>query len=310
METTNRTSNWVGAGLIVQPNVVAGTEFFVDNTNGSNSNGGRSWDQAFSTLNYAISQCTDASGDVIYLAPWHAETLNDAGTVSGTTTDECVIDKTHISIIGLGEGKNRPTFTLGTDDTTAAIVVTAGTTHVYIYNIIVISGLANVADGITFTSTSDGCTIEKCEFRDGGAALELVTAIAIAADCDDMAILDCNIFTTSGGGCAAGIELAGGSDRIKIIGNTIQGTYSAAAIDADAAASTEMVIMNNIICNQGALALGLDGGCTGINAYNGIAGTTSIAAAMTDESAMWNFENYVTGEDGGSGLLDPTADGD
>lgn len=310
MDAQNTRSRFMGGSLIVQPLLVAGTEFFVDNTNGSNTtNNGLNWDQAFSTLNYAISQCTDGAGDVIYLAPWHEETIEDTGTASGTTTDELVIDKTHISIIGLGVGENRPKFTLeGATD--AALVVTAATTHVYIYNIIVESNLANVADGITFTATSDGGTIENCTFRDGAADEELCVAIAIAADCDDMAILNCNFSTFAGGGCESAIELAGGSDRIKIIGNTIQGTYSAAGIDADAAASTEMVIMHNVITNQGALALGLDGGCTGINAYNCIAGTTSIAAAMTDESAMWNFENYVTGEDGNSGLLDPTADGD
>lgn len=303
-------SQWLKGNVILTPSTVVGTEFHVDNTNGSNSNSGLDWNHAFSTLNYAMSKCTDSAGDVIYLAPWHAETIDDAGTESGTTTDECVFDKTHVSIIGLGVGEMRPKFTLGSADTTAAIVVTAATTNGFLSNIIVESNLADVADGITFTATSDGWTIQNCTFRDGAADEELITAIAIAADCDDMAIINCNFSTFAAGGCAAAIELAGGSDRIKIIGNVAQGTYSAAPLDADAAASTEMVVMHNVFANQGALAGGFHGDCTGVHAYNCYAGTTSIAAALNDSAKMWNFENYVTGEDGGSGLLDPAADSD
>ena len=298
-----------GGILAIMPPSVTGTIFYVDATNGSNDNTGRTWGNAFSTLNYAVSKCTDAAGDVIYLAPYHAETIEDAGTESGATTDECVIDKTHISIIGLGRGELRPKFTLeGATD--ASLVVTAATTHVLIDNIIVESNLADVNDGLTFTATSDNCTVQNCTFRDGAADEELITAIAIAADCDDMAILNCNFSTFAGGGCAAAIELAGGSDRIRIIGNVAQGTYSAAALDADAAASVDMVVMHNVFTNQGALGAGFDGSCTGILAYNLVAGTTSIAAALTDNSAMWSFENYATGEDAKSGLLQLAADGD
>lgn len=298
-----------GGSCFLMPATVYGTIFYVDNTNGSNSNTGLDWDCAFSTLNYAISKCSDAAGDVIYLAPYHTETIEDTGTASGATTDEVVIDKTHISIIGLGRGELRPKFTLeGATD--AAFVVTAATTDVLIDNIIIESNLADVGDGITFTATSDGGTVQNCTFRDGAADEELVTAIAIAANCDDMAIINCNFSTFAGGGCAAAIELAGGSDRIKIIGNVAQGTYSAAPLDADAAASTEMVVMHNVFTNQGALAGGFHANCTGINAYNCYAGTTSIAAALNDSAKMWNFENYVTGEDAKSGLLDPGADAD
>ena len=302
-------SAWMNGAMVLNPPTIWGDVFYVDNTNGSNSNSGHDPANAFSTLNYAISKCSDSAGDCIYMCPWHAETIEDTGTASGTTTDECVIDKTHISIIGCGVGEMRPKFTLeGATD--AALVVTAATTNVLIDNIIVESNLADVGDGITFSATSDGCTVQNCTFRDGAADEELVTAIAIAANCDDMAIVNCVISTFAGGGCAAGIELAGGSDRIKIIGNVIQGTFSAAPLDADAAASTEMIVMHNVFTNQGALAGGFHADCTGINAYNNYAGTTSIAAALNDSSKMWNFENYVTGEDGNSGLLDPGADAD
>lgn len=300
-----------GRSVCLHPPTLPGNVFYVDNTNGSNSNNGRDWQRAFSTLNYAISKCTDAIGDTILVAPYHTETIDDAGTASGTTTDELVLDKTHVTIRGLGSGFCRPTFTLGSTDTTAAMVVTAATTHCVIDNLRFVSGLENLADGITFTATSDHCTVMNCDFQDGAVDLELVTAIAIAADCDDMVILNNTIRTTTGGGCAAGIELAGGSDRIQIIGNIITGDFSAAPIDADAAASTEMVITHNVVSNIDDLGIGLHANCTGIVAWNAVAGGSgTVATGFTNMGKMWPFENYVTDAVAASGIVSPAADSD
>lgn len=290
-----------------------GNVYFVDNENtlalnANNGEAGNTYARPFSTLNYAISRCTADQGDVIIVGEKHTETIADTGTASGTTTDELVVDKAGISIVGIGRGRNRPTFSLATA-TDAAMVVLAGATNVLIKNLRFVSALANVANAITLSATSDGAIIEDCEFRDGGTdILELVDAIAIAANCDDVVIRN-NIFSTvPAGGCASAIVLAGGSDRIVIEGNIAQGTYSAAALSAATAASTEMIIRNNIFTNQGAATLILHTNCTGIYARNLVAGTTSIAAAVTGNEEMWPFENYVTGEDNKSGLLDPGAD--
>jgi len=301
----------IGVNLLSNGNV-----YFVDNenTNALNANNGvagNTYAQPFSTLNYAISRCTADQGDVIIVGEKHTETIDDAGTASGTTTDELVVDKAGISIIGIGRGRNRPTFTLGSADTTAACVVTAGTTNVLIKNLRFVSGLADVGAAITLTATSDGAIIEDCEFRDGNAAnLELVDAITIAADCDDVVIRNCVFSTVPSGGCASAIVLAGGSDRIVIEGNVAQGTYSNAVVSMDTAASTEVIIRNNIFTNQGAACLELHASCTGVLANNYLAGTTSIAAALTGENLMWCFENYATGADASSAIIDPAVDAD
>lgn len=304
-------AGWKGRSMILQPSTIPGNVFYVDNTNGSNSNNGRDWQRAFSTLNYAISKCTDAIGDIIYLAPYHTETIDDAGSASGTTTDECVIDKTHITIRGLGSGMCRPTFTLGSVDTTAAFVVTAATTHIVIDNLRFVSGIEDLGDAITLTATSDHATIMNCDFQDGGTLLEMLTAIAIAADCDDVNIYNCNFRVTTGGGCTNAIELAGGCDRIQIIGCTATGDWSAAPLDADAAASTEMVITHNVFANIDDLGVGLHANCTGILGWNIIAGGSgTVATGLTDSSKMWQCENYVTDAAAASGIIYPTADTD
>jgi len=59
------------------------------------------------------------------------------------------------------------------------------------------------------------------------------------------------------------------------------------------------------------LGAGLDGSCTGIVAYNAIAGGSgTVATGFTDSSACWNFENYVTDAVAASGIVYPAADGD
>ncbi len=290
--------------IVTQPVIAAGEVFHVDNTNGSNTNSGKDWAHALSTLNFAISLCEDGAGDLIYLAPYHAEAIEDTGTASGTTTDEVVIDKTHIQIIGLGVGQLRPTFSLG-GATDAAFVVTAATTHVVIDNIILISAKADVAAGITLTGTSDGFTIRNSTLRSGlGGSLELVNGITVGTDCDDVTIEDC-IFTTEAGGAATAVICAGGCDRMRIIGNYMQGTFSTATFKASAAASTEVVIAHNVFTNQGQYTVNMNTSTTGILAYNIIGGTTSIADALVGTDALYCCENYVTGEDGNSGLIDP-----
>ena len=295
-----------GTSVYLNPPGIVGNVFYVDNTNGSNSNNGRDWQRAFSTLNYAISKCSDDSGDLILLAPYHAETVNDAGSASGTATDEVVIDKCGITIRGLGSGQLRPTFTIGSDDTTAAFVVTAGTTNVVLDNVILISGLADVAAGITLTATSDGFTLLNSTIRSGlGGSLEMVIGMTVAADCDDVKIHNC-IFSTEAGGCASAITCAGGCDRMEIVGCYIQGTYSVSGIKASVAQSLDVLVAHNVVTNQGAASIDFKTDNTGVFAYNIVGGTTSIAAALVGTDAMYCCENYVTGAAGASGLIDPT----
>ena len=286
--------------------------FFVDSgatlaQDAADGEHGNTWSRPFATLNYAISKCTASRGDIILLAPGHAETIEDTGTASGSITDECVLDKAGITVIGVGNGSLIPTFTLeGATD--AAIIVTAPSCR--ISRIKVVSNLADVAIGISTRALADGLQIDNCIFADGAAAKELVIGINLAADCDNCIIENNRFSTVPSGGCANAIVLAGGSDNSIIRDNIANGTYSAGAFLATAAASINLTLLGNIFCNQGAIAVDLHTSTTGIMAKNYLAGTTSIAAVLTDVDGMWLFENYASGEDNKSGLLDPAADGD
>lgn len=270
---------------------------------------GLSFENPFATLNFAAYMATASQGDVILIAPGHAETVDDLGSASSTTTDEIVLDKIGLSVIGIGVGTLRPTFTMGSADTTASINITAANTR--LSNVRVISGLADLAVGITVAATADGTIIENCEIRDGNdAALEMVIGINVAANADAVQIRNCVFETVASGGCANAIVLAGGCDRGEIVGNTAYGTYSAGAMLASAAASTGIIIKDNVLVNEGAVGLALNAATTGVLSGNYVGGTTSIAAALTGDTAIWCFENYVTGAAGAAGIINPAVDSD
>ena len=281
-----------------------GNVFFVDSENSDaldadNGVAGELWSAPFATLNYAISRCTASQGDVILLAPRHAEILNDLGTASSDgNTDEVVADVAGINIIGLGVGLHRPTFTCGTTtshtDTSAGINVTAA--NVMIKNIRVVSGLANIEIGITVGASADGFWIEDCYISDGNTnILEMDIGISIAAECDDVTILNCIFHTVTGGNCDSAIFVTGGADRLRVEGCYIFGYYAQGAIDADqSTASLEIILKDNVVMNIGAgIAIELVTTSTGTFVRNMVGSVGgSVDAAITGEDKMYLWENY------------------
>lgn len=260
---------------------------------------GHSFENSLATLDYAIGLCTDGQGDVILLAPGHAETLEDS--------DECVVDKSDLTILGLGRGLNRPTFSLGTA-TDAKISVTVA--NVTIKNIRVISALANVAEGLDAEAAANGLWLEDCYFSDGNDdEKELVIGVSLAAECDDVTILNCEFHTVTGGGCASAIFATAGNDRLRIEGCRVYGYYSAACVDADqTTASLEILLKDNIFINMGggnvAVALKADSTGTLVRNMLGALGGT-LLAGLTNQDLMLCFENYECDEDDKSGVICP-----
>lgn len=298
----------LGVNLLADANI-----FFVDNgatyaSDVSDAKHGNSFEFPFSTANYAVSKCTEHLGDVILLAPGHTETINDLGAdgESGDETDELVLDKAGVTLLGIGSGLLRPTFTIGSDNTASSIAITAE--NVTVKNIIVKSGYADAAAGFTVADV-DAVTIENCDIRDGNAAnLELVIGISVAANADDIIIKNNTFSTWAGGGCANAISFLGGCDRAQIIGNTAFGKYSTGCL-LTAAASYCIVIKDNVFVNAEApIAIALHTSTEGILSGNHLGGATStVAAVLTGDNMMWCFENYILDEYANSGLLNPTA---
>ena len=93
-----------------------GDIYFVDSGHAAatdSAGSGKSPDTPLATLDYAFGLCTASQGDVIYVMPGHAE-----------TTTAMAWDVAGVKVVGLGFGRNRPTFT-ATTAATDLINVTA-----------------------------------------------------------------------------------------------------------------------------------------------------------------------------------------
>lgn len=286
--------------------------WFVDSNSGNAGNistggQGQSWDLPFATVNYAISQAS--AGDLIVLAAGHAETIEDTGTASGTTTDEFVVDKTAITIIGMGTGARRPKFTLEGATDAACVILSP---ECQLKNLVFESNLADVAAAISIGALGDGFVIENCEFQDGGATEEMVLGISIAANADDGIIRGCRFFTTdAGSSTASAIKLVGAAARLQIYDNFMRGDWNTSAIDNSTAAATDILIRDNVINNLDAaagLAIDLHAGTTGAVIHNLLHGGKDGTSPL-DTTAALAAENYYTNAEAASAaLLTPATD--
>jgi len=146
-----------GECRIGEKSIIAGTgkTFYVDSdaSNTSDTNDGRSWIRPLATLDAAINKCTANQGDVILLAEGHAESWT-------TTGAKFTADVAGITIIGLGEGSNRATFSFGHTGTT----VTISAANVTIENCLFVTAIDSVVTYGTISGTD--CKLINCEMRD------------------------------------------------------------------------------------------------------------------------------------------------
>jgi hypothetical protein len=306
-------------GLANESGVPAGGDvFYVDGNSGNAANSGASgqgdsWDLPYSTVNYAISQCSNDAGNVIMVAADHTETIADTSPLnaSGSVTDEFCVDKSGVTIIGLGENTRRPTFTLASA-TDATIDVRAS--NCTLANLIFYNNIADNVAMLDAQTTADGLTLENCKFHESGSSAEAILQVNITADCDDVTIRGChfsNALTNDGG--LACIKLEGGSDRLRLIDNVIYGDFNEQVIDADTAASTEVIVTGNIINNVDtgvAACIDFHANTTGVVANNTIyvpaggTGTGAISAAGCLKSGNNVSNSYgVPADVGGASSL-------
>ncbi|MFW9968625.1 MAG: hypothetical protein ACFFDF_00395 [Candidatus Odinarchaeota archaeon] len=150
-----------------------GNQFFVDSGSGSDSNNGKGWASALATLDAAFAKCTANNGDIIWVAPGHAETFT-------TTGNKITADIAGVRIIGTGFGADRPTFTFS--HTGATMAITANS--VIFDNLLFVTGI----DSVTTIATISGndCTMGHpngygVEVRDT-TNVEVIDAFTVTGD--------------------------------------------------------------------------------------------------------------------------------
>ena len=286
---------------------VYGNVFFVDSGNSlaaDTVNEGTKR-KPFATLDYAVGQCTANNGDFIYVAPGHAETIISA--------DQIDADVAGISIIGIGNGTNKPTLTY----TVAAGEFVIGASNVWVENIRFVSSVTAVLKAIDIEDGVDYTTIRNCEFTvEAGTTDEFNATITLADNNIGTTIEGC-LIDMELGGAERGIHMdnATGADiRTVIKNNRIQGDFSTGCIAGDTTLSNEILIQGNILQNGDGggigtvLAVVLLTGSTGIIADNYV--MTNVAsddASITADACV--FYNNVYSETVASGVGMATAAG-
>lgn len=148
-----------GLPVLMDMTVFPGNIFFVDSgetADGSDTAGyGTHPDKPFVTTDFAISQCTADQGDVIFLLPGDNE-----GLTTGQTID---LDVGGISVIGVGNGNNRPRI----DFDIAAASIDIGASGCMIKNIQLLPSVTDVLIAIDCETLFTDHVLEDIEILPG-----------------------------------------------------------------------------------------------------------------------------------------------
>lgn len=299
--------NLEGAGIVTFGNI-----WYVNATGGSDTaNNGKSPNQAFATINGAVTGATASNGDVIYVMPGHTETI--------TTTTNLALSKAGLTIIGLGTGSLRPTVTFTTANT-ANIPVTAS--NITISNILFVGNFLSIASVFTVTGTAvaKDFTISGCEFRDTSASLgflSIVTTNSTAAASDGLTFVKNKVFSSSTSAGPAIVMLCT-NNRVTINDNYIvhdgANNNVALVMNSGALVSSNLEIARNqIFCvntdtaTGGAILVTSSTTSTGMVHDNYVKHLDVAAALMISAtgSKLGEFNNLATGDVDTSGYVLP-----
>jgi hypothetical protein len=271
--------------------------YWVDANAAQNSDG--SYKKPFGAIADALSVAI--TGDVIYVAAGHTESLSGA-TIFAMSTEG-------VTVIGLGEGQRVPTFT--TTATDGAVMVTAA--NCTLKNLKFVAGIDNTVQAIDLSAAADGARISGCVFRDTAADQEFLKHIDIATTIADVIIEDCDFSCVAGGGMTSSIFFTGTSSDVVIRNNVFYVDCSASVIDHLADIPTNILIHDNRIVNlddTGTLGLGLksDGAGTGQVFDNYVWCNEAASAIFAVTNDFFVCENYCANNINASGVLNPAAD--
>lgn len=291
--------------------VYNGTALSAGCRGGSNGNKG-TFQSPFSTILYAISQCTANRGDIIFVKPGHAETIADATTL--------ILGVAGVAIIGLGSGAMRPTLTFSTA-ATANIPVTAA--NVTVYNILHKGNVADIVSAYTATSTNTPTdfTIDSCEFRDASSKnfIKCFTGNATANSCDGFTFSNNKVFGLAATAASQACIMAAANDRQTYSDNfviypVLNDTACLVAFGANS--HTNLRIARNRVFRPSTSTTGghlFSGGSTASTGYVDdnyafhLDGSSALLAPTGTKLAFQNNYCMITGGADTSGLINPAA---
>lgn len=273
------------------PQPTTGNVVFCDSATGTTTGPGFSPETAFSTLITAMGGCTASNGDIVYVAPGHAESVIAA---AGMT-----FSKAGVTYIGLGVGRNRPTITFSTD--TAAQLIVSGANITFRNFVFDFTGVSAIVAAISVTGAD--VAFEDCEFIISTGTNAPVLGILTAATAARLRVERCRFLgaATSTDTCTACIKHEVGVDYLikdcYFTGKMTQAILNATAvlrgvIDSNRfviatgtvaitmhASSTPFIVNNRINVPSGTAPITAAAGFVAGNVYSAAAGVTAGTAS-------------------------------
>lgn len=295
----------------VGPMFTTGQVFFVGNNtagvSGSNGNPGTSALQPFSTIAYAISQCKANNGDVIYLLPGHAETV---------TATNVNLSTAGISVIGLGTGLSRPTFTFGAAAATCAVSAANCAWRGCHF----VANFADVAAAFTLSTAKD-FVLDGNTFLATSSILNFLSLVVTGStnNAADGLTVTRNWYQGLAATENAVVSVLGNLDRLIVNDNYVDKvatndagqfiTLSSKVITGAQIQRNVLSVLGSTGATVGIFLTGSSTTNTGIVAFNlvGSLDTTTELISTTGTKLRF-FENYYTGTADASGKLWPVVD--
>jgi hypothetical protein len=232
----SRTSGGTGPLVLADAGFAPGNVFFVQSTHsnaGDSAGHGQTPDAPFSTIDYAVGQCTAGQGDLVLVLPGHVEVVTAAGGLD--------LDVAGIRIVGLGEGDLRPRVNFTTADTADCDVDADDIT---------VEGLVFRCsiDGqdIMLDVNADDFTLRNCRFEEGSSAQpDVVIDIdgGGANACDRVHIERCQFFFPSAGPTHC-IKVTNAHDDLEVTDCHFHADCSTAVIGSGAAFTNALIARN------------------------------------------------------------------
>lgn len=254
---------------------------------------GKNPESPFATLAYAIAAASASNGDVIIVMAGHSEDLTSAAAIN--------INKIGLTIVGMGTGRDRPTFNYTTAVAASFDVNSARTT---LKNLVFTpTGVDNVTAALNVKAAD--CVIEECEFDLANATNQAALGLLATAAATRMIVRRCDFHGTGDAGTTNAIQY-GAADDVQVLDNHFHGAYAtgSGAIQNTAAAKNSRVFGNEInnltaLCTKAMIFHASTTGQIGRNTMQVLSGT----APVTGAAMSWVGGNYYANAVATAGTL-------
>jgi hypothetical protein len=269
-----------------------GNDWYV---NSASAAGGDGSSPASGKTTLAAALALAASGDRIFIAAGHTETVSAASYITWSQSG--------VTVIGLGNGSNRPTFTWSL--TTSTIVI-SGSNNI-LSNIICKSSVDEMV--LMFSVTGSNVVLDRVDHVETTSVQTIAfAAFTTGTDC---VVQNCNHYQATAATATQIWITATSNTRFKLLNNTFMlalANAAAGAVFFGVTCTNVLLFGNNVKMTGGTTLLSAFlslNTTTGMVCYNNLAAPVTAVTTVNDMPGCFSVQNFCVILVDKSGILDP-----